>query len=367
MGAEFGYSMLWVVVVAIFFMVVFTSMAGRIGLATHESFLSCIRNRWGRGASVATGLGVFLVTASFQAGNSVGVGIAMAGLFDTGSVPWIILFNMFGLILLFYRSFYKILETVMIALICLMLLAFVSTLFLSGPSVGRIVSGLIPQVPAGGEGLLVAFIASCFSVVGACYQSYLVQEKNRVRPDVVQTKHDSVAGILILGLMSAMVLLCCAAVLKPQGIEVSSAADMAKVLEPSLGRHASSLFLFGLFAASFSSLIGNASVGGTLMSDALGRGSQFASASTRLLIAAVMIIGACVAIIFGKLPLELIVFAQLVTIFVVPFIGITLVVIANDRKIMGDLQNTFWTKLFAAAGLLLLFGLAIVGARSVFF
>ncbi len=49
-----------------------------------------------------------------------------------------------------------------------------------------------------------------------------------------------------------------------------------------------------------------------------------------------MITGAVIAIVFGKLPLQLIVFAQSITIFVVPFIGIAMYSIANDdKKIMG--------------------------------
>src|SRR4028118_2231081 len=62
LGAEYGYALLWIVVVAIFFMVIFTSMAGRIGMATEQSLLSTIRQKWGKGAAIAVGLGVFFVT-----------------------------------------------------------------------------------------------------------------------------------------------------------------------------------------------------------------------------------------------------------------------------------------------------------------
>src|SRR5665213_1001812 len=55
MGAEYGYSLLWVVAVAIFFMMVFTSMSARIGMATSKSLLQTIREKWGRTAAVCTG------------------------------------------------------------------------------------------------------------------------------------------------------------------------------------------------------------------------------------------------------------------------------------------------------------------------
>ncbi len=364
LGADYGFSLLWIVAVAIFFMAIFTAMAGRIGRATDKSFLSTIREKWGQPVTLATGLGVFLVTASFQTGNSVGIGIAAAELSHTPATPWIVFFNLLAISLLFFRSFYKTLERMMIFLVMVILFAFLVTLFLSKPSLTQVASGIIPSVPAGSSGLVIAFVASCFSIVGACYQSYLVQEQMRINPNVKQTSSDSLPGILILGAMAAIVLICAAAVLNPQGIHVNSGSDMAKALEPLFGNYASTLFLCGLFAASFSALIGNASLGGTLLGDALGYGGRFNSKAIRWLIAVIMIIGATLAIIFGKLPIQLMIFAQSITIVIVPFIGITLYVIANDSRLMGNLVNTLRVKILAGLGLLLLIVLAIQSISS---
>ena len=367
LGADFGFDLLWIIVVAIFFMVIFTAMAARIGMASDVSFLTIIRNKWGKPAALATGVGVFLVSASFQAGNSIGIGISIAELFKSSATPWIIAFNLFGISLLFFRSFYKVLEKIMIGLILIMLVAFLVTLFLSKPHIVQIAGGLVPSIPTKSFGLVIAFMASCFSVVGACYQSYLMQERRRINPNVKQSGSDSFPGILILGLMSAIVLICAAAVLHPKGLPVNSGSDMARVLEPLFGNYASAFFLIGLFGAAFSSLIGNASLGGTLMGDALGFGSSFNSRVVRGLIAAVMVIGATIAIIFGNLPIRLMIFAQSVTILIVPFIGIALYMIANDERIMKGLKNSTSTKIFGALGLIILIGLAIRNVQTLFF
>lgn len=367
LGADYGFDLLWIVVVAIFFMVVFTAMSARIGMASDISFLSLIRKKWGAPAAVASGAGVFLVCASFQAGNSIGIGISIAELFESSPEPWIIAFNIFGVSLLFFRSFYKVLEKIMITLIIVMLVAFLVTLFLSQPRLSAVAGGLVPVIPAGSFGLVIAFMASCFSVVGACYQSYLMQERRRINPGAPQSGRDSFPGILILGIMSAIVLICAASVLHPQGLKVNSGSDMAKVLEPLFGNYASAFFLIGLFGAAFSSLIGNASLGGTLMADALGHGSNFNSKIVRGLIALVMFIGAVIAIIFGNLPIQLMIFAQSITILVVPFIGIALYLIANDRAVMGDLRNSPSTRVIGALGLVILIGLAIRNVQTLFF
>ncbi|TKT92559.1 divalent metal cation transporter [Dyadobacter frigoris] len=368
LGALYGYSLLWIVVVAIFFMAIFTSMATRIGVATEQSLLGSVKQKWGKWASLLMGGGVFLVTTSFQAGNSIGVGIAIGELYHTSAVPWIIVFNLIGISLLFFRSFYPVLEKIMIALIFIMLISFVTTFFWAKPDFSQIAKGFTtPAIPEGSQLLIIAFVASCFSIVGALYQSYLIQERIRIRPEIKNEKTDSVTGIVLLGVMCSIVIICAAAILHPKGISVNSATDMAKALEPIFGSGASTLFLIGLFGAAFSSLIGNASVGGTLLGDALGYGSSFNVKAVRFLVATVMIVGASIAIKFGKLPLELIVFAQSVTIFIVPFIGTALYFVANDAKIMGVRVNGIFVKIFAGIGLLLIFVLALVNFKELFF
>ncbi|OOG77205.1 Nramp family divalent metal transporter [Algoriphagus sp. A40] len=365
LGAEYGYSTLWVVAVAIFFMLIFTNMGARIGLSSSVSLLSQIRNKWGETAGVIIGLGVFLVATSFQAGNSIGVGIAVAEASGTPTWIWVLVFNLLGVSLLFFGSFYKTLEKLMIALVGLMLFSFLTTLFLSKPSLSGIAGGFVPNIPIGSTGLLIAFMASCFSIVGAFYQSYLVQESKK--PGVEeQAKNRSATGILILGVMSVVVIICAAAVLNPQGIKVNSASEMSKALEPLFGSYAAHLFLAGLFGASFSSLVGNATVGGSLLGDALGFGNRLSSKAVRALIALVMACGASISLIFGKLPLELIIFAQSVTIFLVPFIGFAMYVIANDRSIMGLRVNSPFAKIFGAIGLILLTGLAVWNFNELF-
>jgi Mn2+/Fe2+ NRAMP family transporter len=367
LGADYSFTLLWTVVIAIFFMGVFTAMSGRIGIASDHSFLELIRRKWGKGVSVATGIGVFLVTASFQSGNAAGIGIASAELTHTSPVPWIIGFNIMGIGLLFFRSFYKMLEKLMILLVILMLFSFLVTFFLSDPPLIKVTEGFVPKVPSGSTGLIIALIASCFSIVGASYQSYLVQERRRINPHVKQSSMDSIPGILILGVMSVVVLICGAMILYPQHIAVNSGSDMAKALEPLYGKYAASLFLCGLFGASFSAMVGNASLGGTLMGDALGWGKNFNSRMNRVLIALIMILGATIAIVFGKLPIQLMIFAQSITILVVPFIGVALYLIANDEHIMGSHKNSIVVKIAGALGLVLLGTLALKNIQNLFF
>lgn len=358
LGSLYAYKHVWVIFVAIFFMIIFTEMGARIGIATESSLLQSIREKWGKVASVLLGIGIFAITASFQAGNTVGASLAFAELFHTASEPWMVAFTLTAISLLFFRSFYKVLEKLMIALVGIMLLSFLITLLLAQPDGTALVAGILPTLPAGSEVLTIALIASSFSVVGAFYQGYLVQEKGWKKTQIRQGKKEAIAGVMVLGMISLFILINAAAILYPKGIQVNSATDMGLALEPLYGSTATVIFMLGLFGASFSSLIGNATIGGSLLADAFSMGHALKSAKVRGMIMLVMVFGAAIALKFGRLPLELIVFAQAITVIIAPLVGIALLVLANDVSRMGTLKNSLWKNIGGILGLLLLFFLS---------
>jgi manganese transport protein len=92
-------------------MIIFTAMATRIGLATNQSILATIRQKWGNSVTIAVGIGVFLVATSFQAGNSVGVGISLAEATLTPVNTWIALFTAMASAFCFAERFIRFCKT----------------------------------------------------------------------------------------------------------------------------------------------------------------------------------------------------------------------------------------------------------------
>ena len=108
LGASYGYSLLWVLILAMLFMSAFTSMSAKIGLTSSVSFIERIKTELGKPIAIIVGLGVFLTTASFQAGNTIGASVAFSEFFTTSTpiILWIALFSCATIFLLFFESFY---------------------------------------------------------------------------------------------------------------------------------------------------------------------------------------------------------------------------------------------------------------------
>jgi manganese transport protein len=97
-------------------------------------------------------------------------------------------------------------------------------------------------------------------------------------------------------------------------------------------------------------MIANATAGGTLLADGLGWGNKLSSTRVRLGILGVLTFGATVTVIAGGSPVQLIISAQALTVVVAPLLGILLVILANNRALMGTLRNRWWQNTLAALG-----------------
>src|SRR5690625_1345731 len=101
MGALYENQLIWIIVVTIIFMMIYTEMSMRIGLASKLTFIQLINQKWGKFGALLIGVGAFLVTTSFQAGNSIGVGVAFNIITGFHTQLVFVLLTLLGLFLLF--------------------------------------------------------------------------------------------------------------------------------------------------------------------------------------------------------------------------------------------------------------------------
>jgi manganese transport protein len=353
-GSRFGYSLLWVIAVSTLLMIAFTDMSIRIAIVSRSSVVETVKQTLGRITGSIAGLGVFVITLMFAVGNAVGSGLGLSLMFGGSPMWWTLACTAVVASVLFARRLYGVIEKVLLAVVATMAVCFIASAILSRPDWSSAAAGLLPTIPTGTGLLLVALIGTNFSINAAFYAGYASRERGLRRDQYRETTLvDTIPGIVAPGVMTCLVIVAAAAVLSGSGQQGASLAQLANVLEPVAGDAGRMIFALGFFGAAFSSMIANATAGGTLLADGLGWGNRLDTRRVRLGILGVLAFGAAVtAAAGGTSPVQLIIVAQALTVVVAPLLGVLLVILANNRHLMGDLRNTWWQNTIAAIGLI---------------
>ena len=363
-GAEGGYRLLWLLIVAATLMAVYTSMGARLGCALDVTPLAFVAKRAGRWLAVLGGVSAFLVASGFQFGNNMGVAFAASGLI--GAPPWVwpIAFTALSLFFLFHaKHLYVFLERLMMALVAIMIVCFFANLFWTGISLPKLAGGLVPRIEKG-DGLIArAMFPTTFSAVAAFYQAYLVRAKDWRRSELPDAIRDAWTGIAIVGFICAAILIGAAQMLHGSGEGFKHVGQLAELLKGSLGPMANVVFCCGLGAAAFSSFIVNAVIGGALLADGLGLDSRINGKTTKAMAALVMLVGCAVALaafFLGKGTTTSLLVAQASTLVAAPLCAVLLLVLTSSRQVMGDLKNGVVSIVIGCAGLIVVFWLCAI-------
>jgi Mn2+/Fe2+ NRAMP family transporter len=358
-GADFGFPAWFVLALSTFLMIGMVALAARLGVTYQRSLCEELAARLGRGASLFVGLVLFLVVALFQSSNNlaiiagleplvedVGDGSLLAG---TGSrVTVLVVINLFVVFCLFrVRSLYSQIERLMKILVLVMICAFTGNLIvvlfgaLGSESIQSSTNEKRDLIP------LLGMIGTTFSIGGAFYQGYLVREKGWTLADWKRGLADSIFGICVLGAVTSFILITSVLTFHGQAdaIELKSVGDVARQLEPLFGKGAKVIFSFGIMAGAFSSFLINAVIGGTILSDSLGKGWRLSDAMPRVLTCLALVIGMGVAswsLSGASGTVTLITVAQALTVLGLPMLAAALLYLGTRKELVGDKKIPGW-------------------------
>lgn len=250
LGADYGYELIWVVVVSTIALIVFHEVAVRTGVVTGKGLMTLIHERRGpRTAAVVVGA---LVVANFGTLCAEFAGLAAGAHILTGvgrgiAIPIACL--AVGLLVL--RGGFHRVEHVLLALSSVFVTYIVAG-FLAGPDWGEAAKGaVVPSLPGGRETILVivATVGTTLAPWGLAFiQSYAVDKHLKPR-DLRYERIDVVTGAVMTGVIAIFVVVACAATLHAQDVSISNAGDAARALEPLAGAAASDLFAIGFIGA----------------------------------------------------------------------------------------------------------------------
>ena len=371
-GAQYGYPAVTAIILAVILMIAMVALSARIGVIYDDSPCDQLARRLGRPVSVIVGAILFALVAIFQYSNNVAIISGLAPLFDSedfsltaGATPAIILVSFNAVVIFcFYRMrhLYDSIESLMKWLIGLMVVAFLINFLVVFSSPRGYVPVSSKQEPD--VIVLLGLMGTTFSVGGAFYQAYLIKEKGWKLPDAQRGLFDSVISISVVGVVSIVILMTAARVFhgRPDPVVLSGVGDVAMQLQPLFGRWAKVIFCLGIFAGAFSSFLVNALVGGTVLSDSLGKGSRLGEGWTLSLTTVALLCGLIVALFNlsdAASTVNLITFAQALTVLGLPALALALLYLGTRPDLTGERKVPRWIISLGWVGFIVALALAV--------
>lgn len=346
-GVQFGYDLLWALVLSIAATAVLQEMAARIGLVTQKGLTEVILSQLSqpiiRIGSLVLILGAIVVgNAAYEAGNISGASLGMEIFVDVpvlylGSLsinPLNVLIGLVaGTVLLLGN--YKFLTGFLIGVVVLMSLAFLTTAILTLPEIATFGRGFIPKPSSDNLLAILALIGTTVVPYNLFLHASLVSKKWSSPTDLPYIRTDIFVSVLLGGLVS-MAIVVTATASEPSGIE--NAADLARGLSVLLGDWGTKVMAFGLFAAGLTSAITAPMAGGLVVTGAFGLSTAMDGLPMRLSMGLILGLG----IVFSSLgikPIELITIAQLANGMLLPLLSGYILWLVNKRDLMKSEVN----------------------------
>jgi len=370
-GAQFRFKMLWLLVLVTICLIVINEMSARMGVVTGKGLADLIRERFGvRSTTFAMALLVvanaFTTVAEFA---GIAAGMELLGVPKYVSVP----IAAIVIWLLVVRGSYPVVERVLLS-IGVVYLTYVVSGFLVHPDWGEILrASATPQVDASRAYFLLS-IALIGTTITPWMQFYLqaaIAEKGIPDERLAYSRADVIVGSVVTDLIAFFIIVATALTLAghltPAQLGNMQAGDYAKALIPVAGRFSGILFGVGLVGASL--LAGSVVPLSTsyAVSEAFGfergvdRGVGDAPAFFGIF-TFLIVVGALAVLIPGVPLVSMILLSQDVNGLILPAILVYMLVLINDRRLMGRYTNGRLANLIAGvtvAGLIILTGLLL--------
>ncbi|MDR3687366.1 MAG: Nramp family divalent metal transporter [Coriobacteriia bacterium] len=361
-GASYGYATLWMIFVMTFSLVIVQEMAARMGMVSGKGFAALIRERFGIRPTLFAMFCLLASNAATSVAEFAGIAASLElfGVSKYVSVPLAAIAVWF----LVVRGSYQRVEKVGLALSAIFL-SYVVAAFMAKPDWGVVLKAtVVPQfVPTTGFVLIV--IATIGTTIAPWMQFFVqsnIVDKGVTVKEMFYQRVDVISGAISANIVAWFIIVTTGAVLYPRGIRASSAENAARALAPVAGHYASILFAIGLFGASLLAACVLPLTASYAICEAFGfeRGIDRSWSEAPVfngLYTFVIFFGAVFVLIPNAPLITIMVLSQAVNGVLLPFLLIFMMIIVNDRRIMGRYVNgrvynvLGWTTVVVVIGL----------------
>lgn len=346
-GATTGFALLWLLVIATPMLIVVEQMSAKIGTVLKKGLARVLADYYGIKIAAVV---VILVALA----NTFAIGANISGMADIIAV----IFNMeenyssfvllVGLLIMLFllRGKYSSISRYLF-LLTPIFLVYVVTAFLVKPDWSSVGLGLIGAQMK----FELSYWALAVGALGTTIAPYMIfwetTEEVEARKGIKDIKEGNAGiklGMIYSNVMSIFIIILSATVLYGHDGTIESVRQASEVLQPLVGNAAFGLFAIGILGAGFVAVPVLVATTAYMVADVFGWKAgldreQFQAPSFYFIILLAILIGMMVTV-SGINPIQAMVWSQIFAGCVAPFLVIALIIVSNNKKLMGAYVNS---------------------------
>jgi Mn2+/Fe2+ NRAMP family transporter len=362
-GAMYGYGLIWTLIPSFVVLLIIQEMNARMGIVTGKGLADLIREN----AGVKVTFFIFIGLLFADIGNTTTEFAGVAGsmeVFDISkyiSVP----IAAFMVWILVVKGNYKIAERIFLVF-SVSLLTYVVSAIMGKPHWEEIGSSIVHpkfEVSTQGLAMVIGLVGTTIAPWMQFYMQSSVIEKGLKMKNYNYTLIDIIVGCIATVVVAFFIIVACASTLHENGIHIEEAKDAALALKPLAGNLASQVFAFGLFIASIFSATILPLATAFYVCEAFGfeagidkkwdDAKEFYTLYTGIIVVAAFII------LLPKAPLiQISLWSQVLNGVLLPVVLLCMIILVNNKKIMGVHINKPVTNIIGWAAVVILIGLS---------
>jgi manganese transport protein len=345
-GATFGFQLLWVVVVGVVGIIVYSEMCGRVSAVSERPVFDLVRERAGFGAGLATLVASEVVNLMTCAAEVGGVALSLQLL---SGLPYRLLIPLavLGLVVSCWVLPFRWIERVF-GYLGLGLLVFVVAAIKLHPDWGQVAHGFVPGSHSGGSLLVyLYFVVGILGTAMSPYEVYFyssgVVEDHWSPKDLGLNKVTAIIGYALGGTLSMALIIVAAVLFLPSGISPQFLGTPALAAEHAVGQVGLLLALVGILFAVGGAAIETSFAGAYNLAQFFGwkwgKKERPAAASRFTLSWLVIFALAFLVVMSGYDPVKLTEYSVIFSVVALPLTYLPILLVANDRSYMGESVN----------------------------
>jgi manganese transport protein len=344
-GAEFGYSLLWVITLSTLMLIVLQHNVAHLGIVTGLCLSEAINEHMPQKMSRPIIISAVLASVATSLAELLGAAIALQMLFGLPIMVGVVLAALMVLFFIFTNSYRKI-ERWIIGFVSIIGISFIYELSLVHIEWIQVaVNTFVPTFPSGSIVMIMSVLGAVVMPHNLFLHSEIIQSRqlHKRTPASIQKLlkyefFDTLFSMIAGWAINLAMFIMAAATFFVAGKAISELQQAHQLLTPLLGRSASDIFAIALLFSGVASSVTSGMAGGSIFTGLFAEPFDIRDNHSKLGVL-ISIVGAMILLFFVSNPLNALIISQMMLSIQLPITILSQLYLTSSRKVMGEYAN----------------------------